>query len=243
MIPPLVDDAAWHALVLDGEPFASSREAGYTRRGFAMASRGRGGDPTILATVHEERDRELRDRQLDVALGFGLATLLGLVAAEGAARLAARTLSRPVADLRDAALAFGRGSGAPPFPLQPPREFEPVFNAFARMAADVRTGQDALEEARRRTEAVLATVPTGVIALDGAGCVILANPTARDMLGDSLPVGRTVTEVARGDWKALGATGRGALGVTRGGIRSGWPPLRRAGHSARQRERRGHRGQ
>ena len=83
MIPPLVDDAAWHALVLDGEPFASSREAGYTRRGFAMASRGRGGDPTILATVHEERDRELRDRQLDVALGFGLATLLGLVAAGG----------------------------------------------------------------------------------------------------------------------------------------------------------------
>ena len=81
-----------------------------------------------------------------------------------------------MADLRDAALAFGRGSGAPPFPLQPPREFEPVFNAFARMAADVRTGQDALEEARRRTEAVLATVPTGVIALDGAGCVILANP-------------------------------------------------------------------
>jgi len=35
MIPPLVDEAAWHALVLDGEPFASSREAGFTRRGFA----------------------------------------------------------------------------------------------------------------------------------------------------------------------------------------------------------------
>ena len=186
MLPPLVDADAWHALVLDGEPFASAREAGFTRRGFALAGSGRGGDPAILATVHEERDRELRDRQLDVALAFGLATLLGLVAASGAARLAARTLSRPVADLRDAAVAFGQGTAAPPFPLQPPREFEPVFTAFARMAADVRAGQDALEAARQRTEAVLATVPTGVLAVDPAGRVILANRSARDMLGEDL---------------------------------------------------------
>jgi signal transduction histidine kinase len=203
MIPPLVDEAAWHALVLDGEPFASSRESGFTRRGFAMAGTVRGGDPAILATVHEERDRELRDRQLDVALAFGLATLLGLVAASGAARLAARTLSRPVADLRDAAIAFGQGTTAPPFPLQQPREFEPVFTAFARMAADVRAGQDALEAARQRTEAVLATVPTGVLAVDPDGRVILANRSAKDMLGDPLPAGRSVAEIAEGEWGAL----------------------------------------
>jgi signal transduction histidine kinase len=224
LIPPLVDDAAWHALVLDGEPFASSRESRFTRRGFAMMTPGRGGEPTILATVHEERDRELRDRQLDVALAFGLATLLGLVAAGGAARLAARTLSRPVADLRDAALAFGRGTAAPPFPLQPPREFEPVFTAFARMAADVRAGQDALEDARRRTEAVLATVPTGVLALDGAGQVILANPSARDMMSDALPMGRTLNDIARGEWEPLGrlaaqAAGAGEVEFEAGGRR------------------------
>ena len=184
MIPPLVDANAWHALVLDGEPFASSRETGSMRRGFALAGNVRGGAPAILATVHEERDRELRDRQLDVALAFGLATLLGLVAASMAARLAARTLSRPVAELRDAALAFGQGTAAPPFPLQPPREFEPVFTAFARMAADVRAGQDALEAARQRTEAVLATVPTGVLAVDPTGRVILANRSAKEMLGE-----------------------------------------------------------
>lgn len=203
VMPPLVDADAWHALVLDGEPFASSREGGFTRRGFAVAGRAEGGDPTILATVHEERDRELRDRQLDVALSFGLATLLGLVAAGGAARLAARTLSRPVADLRDAALAFGRGSSAPPFPLQSPREFEPVFTAFARMAADVRSGQDALEAARRRTEAVLATVPTGVLALDSEGRVILANRSAAEMLDDALPAGRKLDDAARGGWQSL----------------------------------------
>lgn len=214
VMPPLVDEAAWHALVLDGEPFASAREGQYTRRGFAVAGSSQGQGGTILATVHEERDRELRDRQLDVALGFGLATLLGLVAAGGAARLAARTLSRPVADLRDAALAFGRGSSAPPFPMLPPREFEPVFNAFARMAADVRTGQDALEAARRQTEAVLATVPTAVLAVDGLGEVILANRSAAEILGEALPAGRPLRDAAKGDWAPL-------AGLVAGRVRDG----------------------
>jgi len=214
VMPPLVDEEAWHALVLDGEPFASIREGPYTRRGFAVAGSSEGQGGTILATVHEERDRELRDRQLDVALGFGLATLLGLFAAGGAARLAARTLSRPVADLRDAALAFGRGSSAPPFPILPPREFEPVFNAFARMAADVRTGQDALEAARRQTEAVLATVPTAVVAVDGSGDVILANRSAAELLGEALPPGRPLRAVAIGDWAPL-------AGLVDGPVRDG----------------------
>jgi hypothetical protein len=83
------------ALVLDMSR-SRPRGRGYTRRGFAVAGPSQGQGGTILATVHEERDRELRDRQLDVALGFGLATLLGLFAAGGAARLAAR--SEPAGD-------------------------------------------------------------------------------------------------------------------------------------------------
>jgi len=79
-----------------------------------------------------------------------------------------------------------------------------VFTAFARMAADVRAGQDALEAARQRTEAVLATVPTGVLALDGAGRVILANRSAKEMMGDPLPRGVSVSEAARGGWEAIG---------------------------------------
>lgn len=221
LIPPMVDEPAWHALMLDGEPFASTRETGYTRRGFAVAGQAPDGAPTILATVHEERDREVRDRQVDVALGFGLATLLGLFAAGGAARVAARTLSRPVADLRDAAIAFGRGTSAPPFPVLPPREFEPVFTAFARMAADVRAGQDALEAARRRTEAVLATVPTGVLALDGEGRVILANRSAADLLGDGLPIGRALRDATGDDFAALVRLVEGARPEAEGEFEAG----------------------
>jgi nitrogen fixation/metabolism regulation signal transduction histidine kinase len=85
-----------------------------------------------------------------------------------------------------------------------------VVTAFARMAADVRAGQDALEAARQRTEAVLATVPTGVVALDGAGRIILANPSAREMLGDPLPVGTPVSAAVHGGWEAIGRIAREA---------------------------------
>ena len=98
-----------------------------------------------------------------------LVLLLGLAAALQGAQSAARALSRPVADLRRAALALGEGKPAPPQERSPPSEFEPVFGAFNRMAADVRASREALEAARRRTETVLATVATGVIAVDAGG--------------------------------------------------------------------------
>ena len=84
----------------------------------------------------------------------------------------------------------------------PPLEFEPVFGAFERMAADIRSSQEALEEARRRTAAVLATVATGVVGLDPEGRVLIANRQAVDLLGDWLAEGDPVPA------SAWGASGR-----------------------------------
>ena len=72
---------------------------------------------------------------------------------------------------------------------RPPLEFEPVFGAFERMAADIRSSQNALEEARRRTAAVLATVATGVVGIDPRGRVLIANRQAVDLLGTPLEEG------------------------------------------------------
>jgi nitrogen fixation/metabolism regulation signal transduction histidine kinase len=67
----------------------------------------------VLATIGPASDRALRERQLDVGFALVLVTLLGILAAIVSARAAARALSRPVADLRDAALAFGMGLEVP----------------------------------------------------------------------------------------------------------------------------------
>jgi nitrogen fixation/metabolism regulation signal transduction histidine kinase len=83
----------------------------------------------------------------------------------------------------------------------PPLEFEPVFGAFERMAADIRSSQHALEEARRRTAAVLGTVATGVVGIDPAGRVLIANRQAVDLLGAELEEGAPFFDRLDPEWE------------------------------------------
>jgi two-component system nitrogen regulation sensor histidine kinase NtrY len=78
-----------------------------------------------------------------------LVTLAGIAASLLAARFAARVLARPVAELRHAALAFGRGEPAAMPSSRPPLEFAPVFAAFDKMTEDVRRARDAQERVAR----------------------------------------------------------------------------------------------
>src|SRR5690606_41721767 len=65
---------------------------------------------------------------------------------------------------------------------EPPAEFQPVFSAFRRMASDLSASQMALEEAERRTAAVLRQVASAVVAVDARGVVTLFNPAAALLL-------------------------------------------------------------
>ena len=204
VFPRLLDAEAFHSIHLDGDLTAAPPSgAGPARAGYAAAGLARGDVPVVIATVAPASDRALRERQADVGYTLVLVTLLGVLASLGAARAAARALSQPVADLRDSALAFGRGAPGPLLRRAPPQEFAPVFDAFGRMAADVRASQAALEAARRRTELVLATVSTGVIALDAEGHVLLANRQAKEAVGATLEVGGGFGGMMSGDWVPL----------------------------------------
>jgi nitrogen fixation/metabolism regulation signal transduction histidine kinase len=85
----------------------------------------------------------------------------------------------------------------------PPVEFEPVFAAFERMAHDIRASQTALEEARRRTAAVLATVATGVVGVDLQGRVLIANRQAVELLGTGLSEGEPFLDRLAPEWMPL----------------------------------------
>jgi len=143
---------------------------------------GQPGEQAVIAAPQLLDDERVRQQQEDLALALVLGTLVGLVAAIYLAGLAARRLAKPVAALRDAAIAVGRGSEPPAFPPGTPREFEPVLNAFDRMVSDVRRSQAALEEARQRSARVLANVATGVIAVDDGLRVTMANPRASELV-------------------------------------------------------------
>jgi len=206
VVGQLMDPRAFRALALEGR-FEVTQEGLLPelaeRVGYRVVQAGRPAELTVLATPQLADDSSLGSRQLDLALVLLLATLAGVGAALAGAQVAARTLSRPVAELRRSALALGKGQPMPPHSGRPPLEFEPVFGAFERMAADIRSTQTALEEARRRTAAVLATVATGVVGVDLRGRVLIANRQAIDLLGTPLQEGDPFLDRLSPEWAPL----------------------------------------
>ena len=203
LVDPFLAPQAFVRLALQDELelIGDGRTAGRPIRiGYRVVLAGPPEVQAILAAPQLLDDERVRQQQEDLALALILATLVGLVAALYLAGLAARGLARPVAALRDAAVAVGRGASPPPFPSAAPREFVPVMSAFERMAADVRGSQAALEEARRRTAQVLANVATGVIAVDEGLRVTLANPRAAELLGAPLAPGDVLPRAAPPEW-------------------------------------------
>ena len=211
VMPQLMDPDAYDALAIDGE-LEVTREGSIPalaeRVGYRVIQPGNPSDIGVLATPQLADDSSLAVRQLDLALALLLTTLAGVAAALVGAQRASRTLSRPVAELRRSALALGRGQPMPPRAASPPLEFEPVFGAFERMAADIRSSQEALEEARRRTAAVLGTVATGVVGIDPTGRVLIANRQAVDLVGAELEEGAPLLERLDGEWQPFTAAVR-----------------------------------
>jgi len=206
VIPPLMDARAFRALALGDEVEVTSDGAIPTlaeRVGYRVIEYGPAGGVGVLVTPQVAGVMEVGSERVELALVLLLTTIAGIIAAIAAAGVAARALSRPVADLRRAAVMLGQGR-APALPGDtPPIEFEPVFGAFTRMAADVRASQRALEEARRRTDTVLSTVATGVIAVDPDGRILIANQRAVALVGVPLGEGEDLRSVLPPDWLPL----------------------------------------
>jgi signal transduction histidine kinase len=147
------------------------------------------GQRTILAAPARVGEETLDQRRRDLGILVLFTTALGGLAALGLSGVAAKQFARPIGELRDAALTIASGAREPGLGTRPPAEFLPVYSAFRRMAADLGASREALLEARRRTEAVLRTVASGVVAIDADAVVTLANPRAETLLGRSLAPG------------------------------------------------------
>jgi signal transduction histidine kinase len=151
VISPLIDPAVFHRVHLDAEPGAVSDGPSAivpTRIG-VRAVRLPTGDAAMLASPQSTGDPDITRQQYDLAYVLALAVVVGLIAAGIGAQFSARALTRPASELREAALAFGRGEPLPETKSDPTTEFEPVFAAIKKMAADVRATQEAQERAAR----------------------------------------------------------------------------------------------
>jgi nitrogen fixation/metabolism regulation signal transduction histidine kinase len=155
------------------------------------------GAPRLVAAAPARSDELALDRQRrDLGILVLFATAAGALAALWLSGIVARTFARPIGRLRHAALAIAAGEREPDLAEHPPLEFRPVFAAFRRMASDIAASQAALEEAQRRTAAVLRNVASGVIAVDSQLDVTLANPQADALLRVPLPPRTPLARVA-----------------------------------------------
>jgi signal transduction histidine kinase len=150
----------------------------------------------VLAAPARVDDVQLDRRRRDLGVLVLFATAVGAVAALWLSAIAARQLARPIGALRTAARAVARGERELPFQDEATNEFVPVFRAFEAMAVDLGESRAALEEAQRRTDAVLRTVASGVVAVDEQGRVILANPRAETLLGELPRAGEPVSRMS-----------------------------------------------
>jgi two-component system, NtrC family, nitrogen regulation sensor histidine kinase NtrY len=153
------------------------------------------GQNLVIAAPARVDDVLLDRRRRDLGVLVLFATALGAAAALWLSGLAARQLARPIGALRVAAGAVARGEREVPLAMDATSEFRPVFSAFRAMAEDLGASRAALEEAQRRTDAVLRTVASGVVAVDENGRVILANPRAEQLLGEVPPPGTPVSGI------------------------------------------------
>jgi len=111
--------------------------------GYRVVRSGDPDDAVILGAVELMSDAALRRREEDLAIATLVGAALGVLAAIVLSGLAARTLDRPIQQLRRAALAVGAGEAPGPRPDLLPGELDPVYAALAQAASDVERGQRA----------------------------------------------------------------------------------------------------
>ncbi|HTK47413.1 MAG TPA: ATP-binding protein [Gemmatimonadaceae bacterium] len=174
---------------------ARAAGSGSTRRHSASA----GDDELYVAQRHplgyvrvslttRSLEEIVRGAQQDVLIG-------GLLALLGAAALAfafARSISRPVVELRDVARSIAAGDLSRRPALAAPGEVGDLATAVHRMSEQLGHRLEALEADDQLMTAVLESLEEGVIALDERGMVIRINQRARMLLGvgSALPFAR-----------------------------------------------------
>ncbi|MFN9453364.1 MAG: ATP-binding protein [Gemmatimonadota bacterium] len=166
------------------------------------------GELTVVASPARADDPASDRQRADLAVLLIVAAVAAALAAWWLSGIAALALATPIRRIGEgiAAVAAGERPALPPEAA--PVEFAGVFGAFSRMADQLGESRVALEEAQRRTAAVLRQVASGVVAVDEHGAVTLANPSAESLLGVPLPAGTPLALFADA---GLAATVRGFL--------------------------------
>jgi two-component system phosphate regulon sensor histidine kinase PhoR len=125
-------------------------------------------------------------RRLTFAIGIAVAAALAL------GWLASRLAARPLRAMTESATRIAQGHYAV-VPSTSPDDFGILSRTLASLGAQLEAKLRELTEERDRLSAILAGMAEGVLVVDAAGEVVLANPAAETILGPSL-VGKRLAD-------------------------------------------------
>jgi|SRR6185312_14866754 len=134
---------------------------------------------------------ELRFQQKAVRRNYIylLATLAAFIlfAATWLADYLARQISGPVSAVLNAVDEVGKGNLSYRVKVPAVDEMAQLVTGFNRMTGDLEANRTEIEARRRFTEAILESIPTGVISVDSNGAILLVNKALAEIFPDSRP--------------------------------------------------------
>lgn len=118
----------------------------------------------------------------DVALIFFTASLIAGAVSIVVAVLIARSITRPIDEMKEQALRIARGDYSGKVKVYGQDELGKLAETFNALSEQIEETQDAMEAERNRLDSVLSHMNDGVIATDRRGKVIIINEMAMDLL-------------------------------------------------------------
>ncbi len=117
------------------------------------------------------------------------------------AHLLARQISGPIAALLRGAEEVSQGNLGHQVKVNAVDELAQLVSGFNRMTSDLEANRAEIEARRRFTEAILESIPTGVISVDSAGAIQRVNKALEDIFPEAAPrrAGRLEDLFARED--------------------------------------------
>ncbi|MGM9946384.1 MAG: cell wall metabolism sensor histidine kinase WalK [Lysinibacillus sp.] len=140
-------------------------------------------DGEVIGAIYIESDIEKIFKQLnEINRIFAVGTVMALVITAILGILVARTITRPISDMRRQAQAMTKGNFARKVRVYGTDEIGQLAIAFNNLTNRLQESQSTTEAERRKLASVLSNMTDGVIATDRKGRIILINDPALSLL-------------------------------------------------------------
>ncbi|MGN7477718.1 cell wall metabolism sensor histidine kinase WalK [Solibacillus silvestris] len=130
-----------------------------------------------IEKVYEQLSEINRIFAAGIAMSLAITIILGV--------LVARTITRPISDMRKQAQAMSKGNYSRKVRVYGTDEIGQLAIAFNHLTNRLQEAQSTTEAERRKLASVLSNMTDGVIATDRKGKIILINEPALDLLHDT----------------------------------------------------------